>query len=308
MNNRAMALDISRIIESQYGIRLISILGQLIPRGLGYVLANYVAKRIAQQKDLPVVQAIRSNQWVVRGEVLGKESLDLAVLETLENIARSLFDMYHFINNPRGTSHLFNLDPSTRRLSQRPEFDSRGLVIAGLHMSNFDLSLQWLCKLGMTPLVLTLPNPEGGRKVEYEMRKSMGINLIPTSVIAIHRAIKYLQQGGLVLTGIDRPIPNPDAYPCFFGRPASLPVHHIYLAVKARVPVMIMAANLQEDGKYHFIASELIEMDFHTDREVQIFQNAGKVLHVAERLIRENPGQWSMSLPVWPETMGLVPN
>ena len=87
-----------------------------------------------------------------------------------------------------------------------------------------------------------------------------------------------------------------------------MPVHYIYLAVKARVPVMIMAANLQDDGMYHFRTSELIEMDFHPDREMQIFQNAEKVLHVAERLIQENPGQWSMSLPVWPETLEIVPN
>ena len=43
-------------------------------------------------------------------------------------------------------------------------------MIAGLHLSNFDLVLQWLCQDGIKPLLLTLPDPKGGRRVEYEVR------------------------------------------------------------------------------------------------------------------------------------------
>ena len=198
-------------------------------------------------------------------------------------------------------------DSSFEIIAHRSEFDRRGLMVAGLHLSNFDLVLQWLCKDRLKPLVLTLPNPKGGRRVEYEIRKRTGMNLMPASVAAFRRALKYLQQGGMVLTGIDRPIDNPEMSPNFFGHPAALPVHHIFLACKARVPLIITATYLRPDGKYHVFASDPIEMDYCLDANETMLRNAERVLAIAESFIQRAPHQWSVPLPVWPRTMDLVP-
>jgi KDO2-lipid IV(A) lauroyltransferase len=131
------------------------------------------------------------------------------------------------------------------------------------------------------------------------------MNIVPTSVAALRRAIRHLEQGGMLVTGIDRPIPNPEICPHFFGRPATLPVHHIFLAMKAQVPVIVAAANLQSDDRYHVFASDLIEMD--ADRQTGLLCNAEKVLAVAEQFIRNCPEQWCVPLPVWPQVMDLVP-
>jgi lauroyl/myristoyl acyltransferase len=192
-------------------------------------------------------------------------------------------------------------------LIQRPELDQRGLMIVGLHLGSFDLVMQWICKQGMRPLVLTIPDPHGGRRIEYEMRKKSGIHLIPASVGAFRQAVKHLQQGGMVLTGIDRPIPNPRTCPRFFGRPAALPIHPIFLAIKAHVPLIIAGTYLQEDRKYHVFASDLIEMDSYPNAETATLRNAEKVLNVAELFIRRAPHQWCVPLSVWPEMMAFVP-
>jgi KDO2-lipid IV(A) lauroyltransferase len=110
----------------------------------------------------------------------------------------------------------------------------------------------------------------------------------------------------MVLTGIDRPIEKPEVTPLFFGRPAALPIHHIFLAAKARVPIVITAAYLQQDGKYHVSASDLIDMDPCPNPEETILRNAEKVLAVAETFIRRAPQQWSVPLPVWPQRAGLI--
>jgi KDO2-lipid IV(A) lauroyltransferase len=194
-----------------------------------------------------------------------------------------------------------------QQLAQRSEFDERGLMIVGLHLSNFDLVLQRLCRQGMKPFVLTIAEPQGGRRMEFEMRKRTGMNLVPVSVGALRQALQYLQRGGMVLTGIDRPILEPRACPRFFGRPAALPMHHIFLATKAKVPIMIMVTNFQPDGKYHVLTSDLIEMDSQPDRGQEMLHNAEKVLCIAEKFIRQAPEQWSVSLPVWPEIMDRIP-
>jgi KDO2-lipid IV(A) lauroyltransferase len=168
-------------------------------------------------------------------------------------------------------------------------------------MSGFDLALQWLCKYKFEPLALTIPDPKGARWVEFEMRKKSVINLTPGSVMGLRQAIRYLNQGGIVLTGIDRPVAAYQPCPRFFGKPAPLPTHHIYLALKAKVPVVLAISRLEKDGLYHLYASPQIEMDPYPDRTEALMLNAEKVLKVAEEFILEDPTQWLVPMRVWPE-------
>jgi KDO2-lipid IV(A) lauroyltransferase len=274
---------------------------------VGYRIGYALAGQIARRGDSPVVRAVRVNQWVASGEIPNRNRLDRIVRETLRQSAHSLFDLYHYIHDFEATRQLIVFDSSFQPILQRPEFDERGVVIAGLHLSNFDLILQWLAKGGMKLLLLTLPEPQGGRRTEYEIRKRTGLNLIPASVGAFRQALKHLQRGGLVLTGIDRPIEKPDMRPRFFGLPAALPIHHVFLALKAQVPVVLTVTYRREDGKYHVFASDPIEMDFCPIPEEAMLKNAEKILKVAEQFIQQAPQQWSVPLPVWPQVMERVP-
>ena len=302
-----MRIDLQQVINSSFSLRLVSSLAQRLPPRLGYRIACRLAAEIARQRDSRIVRALRLNQWVASGETLEGEALDHRVRQTLQHSARSLFDLYHYSHNFEATRQLLVFDSSFAPLIQRPEFDRRGLMVVGLHLSSFDLILQWLVRDGLKPLVLTIPNPQDGRQVEYEIRKRTGMNLIPASVGAFRRALRHLQRGGMVLTGIDRPIENPEVCPRFFGRPAALPVSHVFLAIKARVPILITAAYLQEDGKYHVFASEPIEMESCSDSAKAVLQNAESILSIAEGFIRRAPQQWTVPLPVWPQIMELVP-
>ena len=302
-----MAFDFRQVVNSSLSLRLVSLLAQLFSPRLGYQIAYGLAEQIARRSNSDLVQAIRANQWVVNGEVLKGDALDRLVHKTLRNAARSLFDLYHYSHDFEATRRLIVFDASFDVIAQRPEFAERGLLIAGLHLSSFDLILQWLSRDGLRPLVLTIPEPTGGRRMEYEIRKRTGMNLVPASVGALRQAVKYLQQGGMVLTGIDRPIEKPEVSPRFFGRPAALPTHHIFLAIKAHVPIVITVAYLQEDGKYHVFTSDLIEMDSCPNPKEAFLQNAEKVLAIAERFILRAPQQWSVPLPVWPQIVSQVP-
>lgn len=300
-------VNLQQVINSSLGLRVVSLLAQGLPPRLGYRIGDFVAEQIARQHNSSLVRAMRLNQWVAHGECLDRAALDQVMRKTFRYAARWIFDLYHYMDQPMATEKLIVLSPAFEQLIHRPEFDGRGLMIVGLHLSNFDLILQWLCKYRIKPLVLTLPNPQGGRRTEYEIRKKAGMNLVPTSVSALRQALHHLQQGGMVVTGIDRPIPEAKVRPRFFGHPAPLPVHHIFLATKVGVPVVLAAANLQADGKYHVFASAPIEMDCYSDEEMGLLRNAEKVLNIAEAFIRRASQQWSVPLPVWPEIMDLVP-
>ena len=303
-----MFIEPQQIINSRFGIGLVSTLGRVLPPRLGYGIARFAAGRIAARRDWKMVQAVRANQWVACGGKLEKEALDMIVRETFHTIARSTFDLYHYIHDQDALHRLIVIDPVMRQFIRRPAHAERGLMLVGLHLSNFDLIFQACCLQGLSALVLTIPELPGGYRLQYEMRRRSGMNLVPTSVGALRQAVEHLRAGGLVMTGIDRPIPKPRYRPLFFGQPASLPIHHVYLALKARVPVVLIATLLQPDGKYHILTSDPIEMLPHPDQHKRLLMNAESVLRVAEDFIRLAPQQWSMTLPVWPEVLDQVAN
>jgi phosphatidylinositol dimannoside acyltransferase len=303
-----MAINLQSMIKSQFGVRAVSFLGRAVPPTVGYKFAGRVAGWVAARRRSELIRAIRTNQWVIRGAGPDKEELDRAVLETLKNIAHSLYSLHHYIHDPITTRSLVDLSPVARGLAERPEFGDRGLMLVGLHLSSFDLILQSMALQGLKALVLTIPDPQNGRRLEFEMRKRAGMNLIPASISGMKQARSQLEAGGAVLTGIDRPIVDARIRPRFFGHPASLPVHHIYLAMKTGVPVMIVAARTGKDGRYQVTTSEPIEMDLTSGHNTDIVRNAERVLKEAERFILRAPEQWSISLPVWPELTDCVPN
>lgn len=300
-------IGLQQFINSPFAVNLAFFLGRIIPPRLGYPLCNFIGNWIAKQKGSNVTRAVRVNQWVVRGANLDKATLDKAVQETLRNNIRDLYHLYHYIQTPAEAQRLIHLNPLARGLIERPEFAERGLVIAGLHLSGFDLILQSICGQGFKAMVLTIPEPQGGRLIEYEMRKRTGMNLVPASLSTLRQAVKHLEKGGMVLTGIDRPGSDSKYHPRFFGQAAFLPTHYISLALKTHVPVVIMSAIRQTDGAYQVLSSEPIEMECDSDHQKEILGNAEKVLKRAEGFIQLAPQQWNMPLSVWPEQLKNVP-
>jgi lauroyl/myristoyl acyltransferase len=120
-------------------------------------------------------------------------------------------------------------------------------------------------------------------------------------------AIRRLKGGEVVLTGLDRPIPSPKHRPCFFGRPSSLPIHHIHLALAAGVPMVVMGALQQPDRRYKILFSEEISMQPHPNRDAELMMNAERILEVAAGYIRQAPDQWCVLQPAWPEAILEMP-
>jgi phosphatidylinositol dimannoside acyltransferase len=302
-----MAIDTQRLLGSEFGIRLAGGLARLIPQRFGYAAAEFIADRIASRRNSRVVRSVRANQWIAHGEGLQGEALDQTVREAFRNSARSIYELYRGLEHLQEANDSILIDPSAEFIFRRPEFEERGLMLVSLHLGNFDLILHMLSKRGVKPLVLTIPNPRGGRRVEFESREKAGARLLLPGVAAFRKALRHLKLGGMAATGIDRPIPNPRFRPRFFGRPAALPLHYIFLAIKAAVPVVLLTTIRRPDGKHLIFASDPLEMELNPDRETEALQNAERVLRVAEDAIRKAPAQWSESLPVWPDMLDRVP-
>ena len=302
-----MPVDPQKTINSPLGLSFALLIGRYTPDRIGHPLVDFAADRISARKGWKMVKAVHLNQWVVHGETLNQLALDEAVRKNFRSTARSIFDLYHNINDPNVFRQIIVMHPLAEQLLARPEHTERGLVVAGIHMSNFDFIGQAAGMAGLKAMILGLPEMHAGYQKQLEMRQERGMNIVPTNSGTIKQAVKYLRDGGLVMTGIDRPDESYPYRPLFFGRPAALPIHHIFLALKAQVPILVGSVIMKSDGKYHFLFSEPIEMQPHPDRHQELIQNAESVLRIAENFIRQDPSQWSMTFPVWPDVMDKVP-
>jgi KDO2-lipid IV(A) lauroyltransferase len=116
-----------------------------------------------------------------------------------------------------------------------------------------------------------------------------------------------VREGEVVVTGLDRPVNGLKTRPNFFGHPASVPIHYVSLAMRAKAPLVVMASVLRPNGKIHILTSDFIEMHSYSDRKTGLITNAERVLEIAAGYISQAPHQWSIIAPVWPQVLGEVP-
>lgn len=296
-----------QVINSQAGVNLVSTLARALPPRSGYILARLAARLIASRRKSLRVRSVRTNQWIASGQQLAPRALEKRVRSVFEHTARAIYELYHFNQNIADAGTLFVIEPSFSELLEEHQQGSHGLILGGMHMSSFDLGLYWVCSQWVQPLILTIPSPQGGRQREYEIRQQAGLHLVPGSASGLLEAIHALKAGRIVLTGIDHPQPNSNPCPRFFGFPAQLPTHYVYLALKTQAPIAVIYSLLQADGKYHIYASPKLYMEPEPDRQKALQLNGEKVLAFAESIIRQNPHQWSVSQPIWPNLLDRVP-
>jgi KDO2-lipid IV(A) lauroyltransferase len=276
-------------------------LARTLPPVLGYRVAFFLANRIANRRSLDMVQAVRANQWVVHGQEPSAAELDEIVSAAFRHTARCLYDLYHNLHNLPKMQELIDFGPRFEELVEQINSRERGMVIVGPHLSGFDFVGQASAMKGMKAIVITFARPSEGYKWQNDIRQYAGLEIAPASMGVMKEAVKRLKGGETVLTGVDRPVPDPRYRPNFFGFPSSLPVHHIMLALRAKVPVLVAAVVMRPDHIYEIVVSDFIEMEQYGDRDKDILCNAERVLEVTADMIRGVPEQWTMTYPVWPE-------
>lgn len=302
-----MRVSPQTIINSRFGVGLALTLSRSIPARAGYSIVRHVADWISRRKKWDLVQAARLNQWVVSGRCLSAAELDEVVEATFRHTARCLFDLYHNLHDREAAERMIEFTPEIDTVIQSSQESRQRLVVVGVHMSNFDMVAQAAALRGLRAQAISVERPNKGYQWQNQLREMSGLEITPASKSALRRANQRLKNNGVVLTGLERPLPGSKYHPLFFGRPSPLPVAHIQLALKTHSPVVVAAAIMRTDGIYTIQASNPIELRSYPDRNTEIIANAERILEIAEDFIRQAPYQWSMFFPVWPDLRSEVP-
>lgn len=277
-----------------------SLVRVLRPR-LSRRIANWVATRVARQSGSPAVAAVRANLSVV----LDLPSDHPDVLRTAETVFKRATRSFVSLFEAMGSGHeglaaasSFDeqlLDAARARLEQ-----GRGLLYVGCHTVGFDHLFLRMGGLPYRIQVLAYPETEGSYSVLNRIRREFGADLSPIDYRSLRSAIQYLRQGGIVMTGVDRPDPRGQPLD-FFGRKAVLPTGHARLALRTRAPIMVGASYEDQDGKYRGKMCALVESVDYAGRPDAEQALAQRVISEFEAFIRQHADQWMMFYPVWPD-------
>lgn len=293
--------------NSRYGVGLALALSRSVPARAGHSVARFLADRISHKKEWDLVRSIRLNQWVASGCTLSAPELDEIVQLTLRHTARCLYDLYHNLHDLPSTERMIDFSPEVNEIITSSREGRHPMMVVGVHMSNFDMVAQACAMRGMKAQAISAARPTSGYEWQNDIREASGLEITPASKSALRRAEKRLEEGGVVLTGLDRPVASTRYHPVFFGYPSNVPVHYIQIALKSRAPVIVAAAIMRPDGVYTIHASEPIYLRSYSNHHAEVLNNVQAILEVAEDYIRRAPYQWGMSFPVWPDLFPSLP-
>lgn len=296
-------LNTRKLATTRFGIGLALLIAKSQRPRSGHAIVRFLARRLAKNRASPLGRSVRANQWIAGGKSLNRAQLDDAAQNVLVNAGYSLYDFYHFLNKPDEVDRRVHFSPDVLELLDRMRKGRASIVVVAPHVSNFDLVVQAAGHRGIQTQILTLNDGAPAYQMQDLLRSHPNLAVTPVSVHALKMAVQRLQEGGSVVTGVDRPLSNAHHTPRFFGRPAPLPVHHVYLARKVNAPVCVIGVRRDAEGHYHVRSSDPIKLTSYPHPDDEMVRNAERVLEIAAEYIRAAPEQWAMFYPVWPHAV-----
>jgi len=288
-------------ISSKLMTRLGIVIGQHTPRRVGYGLARIAAGVIARRK--PEVY------WTVRAnlrQILGPEAEDLALHRMTHQVffhaGQTYYDFFHAIGQPKEVlAEAVPIPDEILAFARAETARGQGVLVLAAHMSNFDLLGLSMGARDLPIQMLSLANPQAGFHLLNYLRATAGFEVTPITPQSLRAAIRRLKSGGIVLTGVDRPIPEDRELVEFFGRPAYLPVGPVRLALMTGALVIMASCYYEPDKGYALKVTEPLEMIRTGDRKRDLMTNVRRVADILEQHVRARPEQWMMFHPFWPE-------
>lgn len=179
----------------------------------------------------------------------------------------------------------------------------KGLIIATAHFGAWDIAgVMVAAERPLYVLADTFTDPRMDDLIQGQ-RAHFGLRVLRAekSPRPILRALKENQAVAIVA---DRPMaPGEGAPITFFGRRCYVPGGVAQLALLSGAPIAVGCARYDEQfsSTYYVQLAEVIHPERSSDREADVNALTQRVFSALERVIAEQPDQWYMFRPFWPE-------
>ncbi len=181
----------------------------------------------------------------------------------------------------------------------------KGVLLVTIHLGNWELGSVLLRRMGLSPLVLTAPEPTAElTQLRLAARERLGIEtlVVGENPFQFVEVVKRLQDGGIVAILVDRPpiqaaVPSP-----FLGGTTGANIATAELA-RATGCIILPVYVVRHGSNYltHVLKPVEYERGNLGSRETRR-ELASRVLQVFEAAVREHPEQWYHFVPIWTQT------
>jgi lauroyl/myristoyl acyltransferase len=248
-------------------------------------------------------------------QVLGRPASDRRVRRlarhSWRNYGRYLVDFFNFPNvtGAQLLEHLVDVSPAEGgwpQIAKEGLARGKGIIVASAHFGNWDVAGAMVAsRISLAAVTETFKDPRVNTLVQGQ-RAEKGIRVIPMEGTGARKVLQALKNNEVVAIIVDRPMTAQNGVPItFFGRKAYAPAGLATLALKARATITIGLAWYAEEmpgvfyGRmYRPIIAEPVP---GKSTEEQVAELTQRIYSAMEETIRENPAQWYMFRPFWPE-------
>ncbi|HYM49996.1 MAG TPA: lysophospholipid acyltransferase family protein [Candidatus Limnocylindrales bacterium] len=176
----------------------------------------------------------------------------------------------------------------------------KGAVVVTAHMSNWDILAAAAAVYGYPINAVTNELPSGGLNgLVIASRARIGMKMIPLGPGSLRSIMKALQRNELVALASDLYPGERGVTVPFFNRPAVFPPGPASIALKTGAPIIPVWVRRQPDNKYVAEVEAPLEVSRTGDPSRDIQVTTERIVGFFERIIRREPDQWLVFLPVW---------
>jgi len=277
------------------------VIAKHLPPGMGHGLAKVAATIIAHRKP-EVYWTVRANLRQILGLEADDATLHRMTYQVFLHAGQTYYDFFHALGQPKEVlAAAVHIPEEVISLVRSETARGQGVLLLATHMSNFDLLGLSVGVRGLPIQILTLANPRTGFHLLNRLRAEAGFEVTPITPQSLRAAIQRLRNGGIVLTGVDRPIPNDQELTEFFGQPAYLPLGPVRLALITDALVMVGSCYYEPNKGYALRVTGPLQMIHTGDRWRDIRTNIRRLADIVEEHVRARPEQWMMFHRLWPE-------
>jgi len=175
-----------------------------------------------------------------------------------------------------------------------------GAVVVTAHVSNWDILAAAASVYGYPISAVTNELPSGGiNELVIASRERIGMKMIRLGPGSARQILKALARNELVALASDLYSGDRGVRVPFFNRPAMFPAGPAAIALKTGAPILPVWCRRQTDNVYVAEIEAPIEVSRTGDTARDIQVTTERIVQFFERIIRREPDQWLVFLPVW---------
>ena len=172
-------------------VKLGLVLGHYLPRRAGYGIARSIAWYISLRKS-PTFHTVQSNFRQILGPDVSQDTLDDLAFKLYLQAGKCYYDFFHAVGkSPADLKRMVTIPAATIRMIKNEYARGQGVLILGMHMSNFDLAGLAVAAHGLPIQLLSLAEPPPGFVLFNELRAAGGFEITPITPDALRLAIRH---------------------------------------------------------------------------------------------------------------------